>query len=1691
MRRTKIKKVMGGCLSVVMLCSALSSSLGMIATSAKSGETARSAGNGALVHYDMTQSGDGKLADVTGNGYDAEMTGLSAANFTTDSDGNNILKFGSNGYVKLPDCLNQGQDEITIQMTYKIGSANNEGLLTLGTLNASTDTNNYLRFHPNDSSTTLLWESELDGSSTAVGRGTVSYSNDEYTTATAVISKNRVLTYYIDGKRLGAMDMNGVGIQDILNTCTDRSDAIGFIGRPAWADHDPYFTGTLKDFVIYDYAFSERDITWDKRDGVGPVVDYEMALTDDGKLKDTAGYGFDAELVNLGQANIVKDEGRTVLDFAGKNGYIKLPDGVIQGEEITINVTFKATENENSAIWTLGTEVGGWPRNNLIRLHPSTANGILFELVGSDNSGPKLGDDGTLTIKSNEYNNLTTVFYEDGLVALYLNGVEIGRLEHELSIQEIMKEGASNPEDCIGYIGRSIWSDNPGFSGKLAGFSVYERALTADEIYMYNLPSESSASSTRIVSNTLPKDVTGTSGSTEWREGMVSGNGNNGVINAGYPYSDTLIYQNMYLLMPSTSSRENPDFYSQLAVNRMSVFTLINNIPQINRGFFYAYHPGPQLRLDLDSSMGSGDDYASYERWTDFETAEVGVSYNNAKGNWERKTFTSREDDVTVTEIKKSSTGTKINMEISLDNLSSIPRFTGDPTNMQYMKLVDDNADYIALVGKYPGNGGYANGELKNGGYVGSAQVIVVGGTKEKINNTSTSKDTQNVGTDVDPRIKITDADAVYIIERTDRTWDMCTYNEFKNKTQFDLLDELNQEISKVAEKYTTGAAFSYEEALQPHAKAHGEQFNAVSFSLNSDENDIKSSTEELKSKEKTNSELNDAMVERAYYSGRYVELCCSGYSTPRLGGMWGGEWNQGWRGIYTMDANVNLQVSPMNTGNMADAPIGYINFILRQLDDWMDNAYNSYRMHDAIQPSVNTDGDSAIGIESDWLYPFQYWNSGGSWLLLPIYEYWQCYGNQQIEISDKVDLYEVREALGVEDGGLSVEEVDALMERGWLDLEKDILLPLLTKQANFWEQLMTPEYYMDADGNPCYEAGKTELDADAGEKYMITPSYSPENAPRAAAGFTWNQAITMNATMDISAARDGLSMTIAMEKAVGRMASTGAVRKWEDLISLLPEYQYDGEPGSGSSGETIYGGGGALREWATPVYLEENRHRHISHLYVAWPAYETQHDEDLAAASSQAVANRNRLNSGGEKTTGHGWMHYGLIAARLKNGQDVYETLDTILSSDIYYTSMVTDHNTNRGSGTYCTDTSIGMVGVINESFLFSNTGEIQILPALPEQWKTGSINGLMARTRAEVEELSWDLTENVSRVTIRSDIAQELTLSSGVTWSYALIEGIDNVVINRGEDVVLQMNAGDRATITFSQEEIVPTPVNAPANLKAAKESSTSIKVNWEKASDAAGYEVWYADAANTAYKMAVSTTDSSYIHKSLTAGKTYYYKVRSYKKVNGKAYYSNYTNVVSVTLPAVDHGIVPPTGIKTASMGATSIEVSWKKVTGASGYEVSRSNSRNGAYKAVTTVGAGKVSYIDKNLTKGKTYYYKIRAYKTINGSKVYSSYSSIVKRKAALSKPVLTVKAKTRKAQLKWKKVAGATKYEIYRANSKKGKYKKVKTVSGKKISFINKKLTKGKKYYYKIRAVQKIGKKTYRSAYSTIRSARIK
>ncbi|MBE6741151.1 MAG: hypothetical protein E7570_02515 [Ruminococcaceae bacterium] len=789
--------------------------------------------------------------------------------------------------------------------------------------------------------------------------------------------------------------------------------------------------------------------------------------------------------------------------------------------------------------------------------------------------------------------------------------------------------------------------------------------------------------------------------SKSWMQGMVTGNGENGAVIAGSPYGDTIIYQNINFIMPSNDPRYTPDEVTgELDDARQAVINMDDSwdINGRNPSYFYAFHPGPVLRFKSKKHI-----CRDYIRWTDFETAEVGVKYTDINGTWQRTTFSSREDNVTITKIEKSSSGKKINLTMSLDDCYSMRGFRDDTQNMRYKKLVEENADYIAQIAHYPD---YENSELKEGGYCGFTKIIVEGGRKERI-VLDESNDSENVAKDKNPAVKISDADAVYLITKSDRTFDMGKMADFEGAESYDFLDELNEYTSSVAEKYTKDGKFSYENALKPHQEKQSALFNAVKFDLGDDENNALANEALIKSQQESD-KLIPTMVERAYNQGRYAQICCAGTTFPRLYGMWTGEWNPSWRGIYTMDANVNLQSSGMNTGNMQVAGESYIKFVLKQIPDWQENAKKVYGMENAIQVPVNTDGDRAMMVEYYKPYPFEYWNAGASWMLLPIYEYWECYGNTTIEYSGKE-----------------------------LDLENDILLPLLTMQSNFWEQLVTPEYYTDVNGKACYKKGKKKLEK--GEKYLIVPSYSPENAPQG-----YDSPITANATMDISAAKDGIRMTIEVEKALKKDGYEERIAKWENLMALLPDYKYD---------ET-----GALCEWAMDEYKENNKHRHISHLYAAWPAFETQDNEKLADACNQAIENRNKENQGEDDTASHGWVHKALVGARLKNSDSVYNSLYMLMSDNLYYTSMMTDHYTHDGWGVFCTDTSIGTVGIIDEMLLYSNPGEIQVLPALPGEWKEGSIEGLRARTNAEVS-MKW--TEKEVKITITSDKKQDITVS------------------------------------------------------------------------------------------------------------------------------------------------------------------------------------------------------------------------------------------------------------------------------------------------------------------------------------------
>ena len=174
-----------------------------------------------------------------------------------------------------------------------------------------------------------------------------------------------------------------------------------------------------------------------------------------------------------------------------------------------------------------------------------------------------------------------------------------------------------------------------------------------------------------------------------------------------------------------------------------------------------------------------------------------------------------------------------------------------------------------------------------------------------------------------------------------------------------------------------------------------------------------------------------------------------------------------------------------------------------------------------------------------------------------------------------------------------------------------------------------------------------------------------------------------------------------------------------------------------------------------------------------------------------------------------------------------------------------------------------------------------------------------------------------------------------------------------------------------------------------------------------------------------------------------------------------------------------------MKATSASYNKVKVTWKKVSGATGYKVYRATSKTGKYKLVKSVKTN--TYTDSKLTTGKTYYYKVKA----TNKTASSAYSKVVKAKPVLAKTTLSsVKnIKTKKAALTWKKVDGATGYKVYRATKKNGKYTSVKTV--KSAKWTNSSLKKNQTYYYKVRAYKTVNGKTVYGAYSSVKQVTIR
>jgi alpha-tubulin suppressor-like RCC1 family protein/fibronectin type 3 domain-containing protein len=270
----------------------------------------------------------------------------------------------------------------------------------------------------------------------------------------------------------------------------------------------------------------------------------------------------------------------------------------------------------------------------------------------------------------------------------------------------------------------------------------------------------------------------------------------------------------------------------------------------------------------------------------------------------------------------------------------------------------------------------------------------------------------------------------------------------------------------------------------------------------------------------------------------------------------------------------------------------------------------------------------------------------------------------------------------------------------------------------------------------------------------------------------------------------------------------------------------------------------------------------------------------------------------------------------------------------------------------------------------------------------------------------------------------------------------------------------------------------VQPPTGLSAVSTSYNSIKLAWSAVSGAIGYEVYRASALTGPYALVNAVASNGFLDSSLMTGRTYYYKVKAYTLEGTNKIYSADSATVS-SQPVLN----APQQLQAVSQSPFSIKTTWSPVQGASGYEIYRSSTLNGPYTFVGTSGLN--TYLDSSgLISGRTYYYRVKAFRTIGTIRAYSKESTIAYATTALNAPrwVLSVAEQNLIVKTTWAAVTYAMGYDVYRSATMYGIYALIGTTIS--TSYRDSGLKQGQMYYYKVKAYRIVNGGKVSSGFST-------
>jgi len=236
-------------------------------------------------------------------------------------------------------------------------------------------------------------------------------------------------------------------------------------------------------------------------------------------------------------------------------------------------------------------------------------------------------------------------------------------------------------------------------------------------------------------------------------------------------------------------------------------------------------------------------------------------------------------------------------------------------------------------------------------------------------------------------------------------------------------------------------------------------------------------------------------------------------------------------------------------------------------------------------------------------------------------------------------------------------------------------------------------------------------------------PSVSPENHFRVAGK---QYSASLGPYYEIAIIRELFDIYI---KAAGLLGcSDSLLNRVRNFIDALPPFQI------GKDGE--------LKEWAHDYDAADSQHRHTSHLLALYPFSQITPGEtpELAEAARKTIQKRLTPTENWEDT---GWARCMLMlySARLKDADDAVEHI-RVLQKKLTNPNLMVKHPPTRGAPSFADvyelDGNTGFTACVAEMLIQSHRSEIELLPALPEEWNSGRVKGLCARG-AFTADIEW----------------------------------------------------------------------------------------------------------------------------------------------------------------------------------------------------------------------------------------------------------------------------------------------------------------------------------------------------------------